>query len=202
MKKEIHIKSIITISVVTLIILGVFFLNSGNDSKKKMNALSGTKFKKVYNNDLKNMSSMRSLKEKMKKFSTRELTSEQKSDNEKEFARMRIMIPGNMFIPGNKDRDLAEKRMIMRKNLVYLGNKVRKDKATDKEKLKYYKLKKEELTHKIQFIEYTLKRIEEREKEENKELVSKTMMERNYKALSGMKKNLSSCISELDKLKS
>jgi hypothetical protein len=131
---------------------------------------------------------------------SRELTPEQRAENEREFKRMREKIPGNMFIPGELSPEQAKEKEEMTRDLVYLGNKVSKGKATAEETKKYYQLKVKETEDKVEFIKYTFNRTEELAKETGRKYFDEETMNENKEALKNIEKELSEYKEALGKL--
>jgi hypothetical protein len=129
----------------------------------------------------------------------RTLTPEEKLENEREFARMREKIPGNMFIPGELSEEERKEQGKFMKDMILLGNKVRKGTATKEETRKYYEMKTREVEDKIEFVRYILDRVEEKSRETGKQYLDE-------KTLSGSEEDIRKLEKELktyqDKLES
>jgi hypothetical protein len=85
------------------------------------------------------------------------------------------------------------------KDMILLGNKVRKGTATKEETRKYYEMKTREVEDKIEFVRYILDRVEEKSRETGKQYLDE-------KTLSGSEEDIRKLEKELktyqDKLES
>lgn len=130
----------------------------------------------------------------------RTLTPEEKLENEREFARMREKMPGNMFIPGELSEEERKEQGAFMKEMILLGNKVRKGTATKEETRKYYEMKTEETEDKIEFVRYILNRVEEKSRETGKEYLDKKTLSGSDEDIGELEKELKTYQDKLESL--
>ncbi|MFW5861768.1 MAG: hypothetical protein ACOCWZ_05905 [Spirochaetota bacterium] len=102
----------------------------------------------------------------------RELTEEERLENEREFERMRQKLPDNMWLPGDVSREESRRQEKILRDMIVLGNKVQKGDATKEESRRYYSLKLKSLEDKAELIEYFQERTAEKEKEDGREYLT------------------------------
>jgi hypothetical protein len=165
---------IILIVIVLVVLTGVlFFFGFPNSSVTKKAGTSSHKQNKHHQSEGSQWDRIGSFGDMMKKHhprkKNRELTPQQRRENEKEFARMRKKIPGNIYIPGKLSEEEQKERREMMKKIILLGNKVRKGTATTEETKEFYTLKSKEVSDKIDFARYIFQRASEKSSETGEE---------------------------------
>jgi hypothetical protein len=113
----------------------------------------------------------------------RELTEEERLENEREFKRMRQKLPGNMWLPGDVSREESKRQEKVLRDMIVLGNKVQKGTATKKESQRYYSLKLKSLEDKVELIEYFQERTAEKEKEDGREYLTEDDIQQGKEAI-------------------
>lgn len=129
-----------------------------------------------------------------------ELTQAERDENEAEYRRMRETIPGNLFIPGDLTPEEQKERRALLRDMIVLGNRVRKGTATTEEKKRYYELKKKEASDKVEFMEYIIKRVGERRAETGKQYLDDKTIEESAEIINTFKKEAQKFDEELKKL--
>lgn len=129
-----------------------------------------------------------------------ELTREEREENEAEYRRMRERIPGNMFIPGDLAPEEQKERRAFLRDVIVLGNRVRKGTATPEEAKQYYEMKKREASDKVVFMEYVIKRVQERHAETGKEYLDAKTMQESGDVINTFRKDIQKYDDELKKL--
>lgn len=190
MKKSIAITGILAVLVF------VWFLRNDNSSKPSSTERekSGAAITAVNTDSRVQSTERRSLQERdrdienlMKSLNAqRELTPAQRAENEREFARMREKIPGNMWIPGSLTEEERKDRESTFRDIVVLGKKVEKGTATPEEARRYYTLQIRVTGDKAEFIEYTLNRVAQLQEEQGAGIMKGSMMERGREAVERM----------------
>jgi len=101
---------------------------------------------------------------------------ELKAEDEREIMRMREMLPGNMWIPGEPTQDETREHQNTLRDMVTLENKLRKDSATGEEKKTYYEYKIKMVDDRIAIIRYYQKRTKELEEDTGRNYLSEQDM--------------------------
>ncbi len=131
---------------------------------------------------------------------TRELSDEEKAENEREFKRMREKIPGNMFIPGELTEEEGKERRQITRDIIVYGNKVRKGTATREEKKRYYELRVKESKDKLEFLNYIIGRSKEKSEETGKTYLDEDSLKESGGALKKIQDELKGYEEELRKI--
>ena len=95
-----------------------------------------------------------------------------KAEDEREIMRMREMLPGNMWIPGEPTQEESREHQNTLRDMVILENKLRKDAATGEEKRTYYEYKIRMIDDRIAIIRYYQKRTKELEEDTGRDYLS------------------------------
>ncbi len=120
----------------------------------------------------------------------RELTDEERRENEREFRLMREKMPDNMWLPGDVSREEAKRQEKLLRDMILFGNKVQKGTATREESRRYYSLKIKSLNDKIELIKYFQERTAEKGKEEGNEYLTREDIEQGNQVISELKEDV------------
>ncbi len=111
-------------------------------------------------------------------------------ENQREIARMKKALPGNIWIPEDPRSGRNENRAKSLKKAILLSDKIAKGKATPEEKAEYYKLKIKAARDRIDIIEYIQERTQELSARNNKTYLTEDDIIAGKKAVADLEKKI------------